>query len=463
MKTIIYILTILFTYQLNGQTTAIPDPVFEQVLINKGLDTGPIDGVVTTANINMISELIVNNSSITDLTGVEDFTALVKLDCHNNQLTSLDVSQNLALVWLNCQFNQITTLDVTQNTDLDYFTCMSNQLNVIDVTQNTLLTSFFCGSNQLTNLDISQNQILASLNCDYNQLTSLGTSQNTMLTSIHCNKNQISNINIVQNQALQYLFCNDNHLTSIDVSLNSNLTELSTSINQLTNLDVTHNAILRYLVCHDNELTSLDVSQNAGLEQLNFSNNQISEIDVSQNLTLVMFMGIGNPLGMLDFSQNTSLTSLACDYCQLTCVNLKNGTVTNSLSLNNNPDLHCLSVDDVSISQTNWHISAQMTLSLNCMDSCTTSVPASIDQGEIVNNPIFVYPNPTNGPLTIDLSEFSTNINATLFNCLGQTIFFQTFEYSEQISFEIEAPKGLYFLQLDTDFGKSEMIKVIKE
>ncbi len=48
--------------------------------------------------------LNVNSQNISDLTGIEDFTALTSLVAIN-QLTSLDVSQNTALTDLSC--NQI--------------------------------------------------------------------------------------------------------------------------------------------------------------------------------------------------------------------------------------------------------------------------------------------------------------------------------------------------------------------
>ena len=55
---------------------------------------------VPTANINTITSLDVSSTFIADLTGIEDFTALESLWCHDNQLTSLDVSQNTAFNWV---------------------------------------------------------------------------------------------------------------------------------------------------------------------------------------------------------------------------------------------------------------------------------------------------------------------------------------------------------------------------
>lgn len=54
-----------------------------------------------------------NDLGISDLTGVEAFTALTGLQCSYNQLTSLDVAQNILLRKLMCNTNnQLTCLNV---------------------------------------------------------------------------------------------------------------------------------------------------------------------------------------------------------------------------------------------------------------------------------------------------------------------------------------------------------------
>ena len=76
MKTIITILTVVLLSQaISAQTTLIPDANFEQALIDRGYDTGTPDGSVPTANISSIDSLDVSWKNISDLTGIEDFTA----------------------------------------------------------------------------------------------------------------------------------------------------------------------------------------------------------------------------------------------------------------------------------------------------------------------------------------------------------------------------------------------------
>ena len=107
-KPLLFCTTLFLANLIFAQTTAIPDANFEQALINLGYDTGSPNGSVPTANINTVTVLGLIPSNISDLTGIEDFTALTVLYCQNNLLTNLDLSQNTALVELSCQDNQLT-------------------------------------------------------------------------------------------------------------------------------------------------------------------------------------------------------------------------------------------------------------------------------------------------------------------------------------------------------------------
>ena len=203
-----------------GQTTLIPDTAFEQALIDLGYDTGTPDGSVPTVNISSVTDLLVYSKNISDLTGIEDFTALTELRCQSNQLTSLDVSNNTALVGLGCNDNQLTSLDLSNNTALSGLACGSNQLTSLDVSNNTSLTLLGCFYNQLTSLDVSDNTALTELTCDGNQLTSLDVSNNTALTFLNCSDNQLTCLNVKNgnNTNMTYLIgVNNPNLSCIEV------------------------------------------------------------------------------------------------------------------------------------------------------------------------------------------------------------------------------------------------------
>ena len=100
--------------------TSISDSNFEAALEALGYDDISGDGQVPTKLIEAITTLDVNTKSITDLTGIEDFVALTSLTAYDNNLGTVDVSNNVNLVSLDFQFAGLTALDVSTNTALQY-------------------------------------------------------------------------------------------------------------------------------------------------------------------------------------------------------------------------------------------------------------------------------------------------------------------------------------------------------
>ena len=240
MKTSLLSLTILCFVNLNAQQTFVPDDNFEAYLEANAMGNGiPNDDYATTTNISGVITLNIDSQNISDLTGIEDFTVLTNLYCNLNQLTTLDLSQNLNLNWLQCHTNQIASIDVTQNLNLAYLGCWNNNLSSLDISMNSGLIEIGCGNNpNLSSLDVTQNSSLMILDTYGNPLTSLDLSQNSALTTLFCGYNQLTSLDFSQNLDLTYLQCHDNQLSYLELSLNNNLIELNCSANQLTCLNV---------------------------------------------------------------------------------------------------------------------------------------------------------------------------------------------------------------------------------
>jgi len=73
-----------------------------------------------------------------------------------------------------------------------------------------------------------------------------------------------------------------------------------------------------------------------------------------------------------------------------------------------------------------------------------------------------IYPNPTTGDIFINLTEVKAQLKATLTNSLGQVVFSEKFESKNTIKLNIKTPKGIYFLQLETENGDIITKKIIK-
>ena len=80
MRSKIFILILISQFGF-AQNTYVPDDNFEQALIDLGYDD-TLDDYVLTENISGVTELDVSSEEISDLTGIEDFTALTALYCN---------------------------------------------------------------------------------------------------------------------------------------------------------------------------------------------------------------------------------------------------------------------------------------------------------------------------------------------------------------------------------------------
>jgi len=399
-KGISLIITVLLIASAYTQTTAIPDVNFEQALINLGYDTGSPNGSVFTANINSVSSLIIpNNSNVSDLTGIEDFTALVSLTCNHNILTSLNLSQNIFLDTLILRFNQITNLNISQNNTLRWLDCYHNQLASLNVTQNTNLIH---------------------LNCEWNLLTNIDVTQNINLKNLACGNNQLSNVNILQN---------------------ANIESLSITYNQLSNIDLTNNTVLNFLVCDYNQINSLDVTDNPLLWSLSCGNNQISELNLIENIALT------------DFSCNNNL---------LTCLSLKNGNNSNFtyFSATNNPYLTCIEVDNPTWSSINWTlIDVGASFSNNCNNVCSL---VGFEENQLEQS-INLYPNPVKEIVMFRFETIMKEVIVQINNIHGQTFLKQRFDYTDNIDLDIEHfNSGFYFARIATG-NRVKTIKFIKK
>lgn len=330
MKHLLSTLLFLLPLLTHAQTTNIPDPAFEQALIDLGYDN-IIDGVVTTSDIVDIPYLDVSMKNIQDLTGIEDFDSLVSLECNDNQLTSLVMSQFENLSYLGCHNNQLTSLDVSQFEGLWNLDCYNNQLTYLDVSQHNGLTFLSCGNNELdtlimpeasqnfreleasnnnlTHLEMTNYALIAWIAAENNQLNSVDLSGSTVEFLVSFNNNLITEINL-DGSDLTYLLLENNQLSFLDLSGLSNLSFFSTIGNpDLGCIKINQNQLENNPIGPDSDFWSVDTTTYYALECSDASLNQanqnacklypnpaheqlhISGIGTETNLTIYDFTG----------------------------------------------------------------------------------------------------------------------------------------------------------------------------
>ncbi len=307
--------------------TYVPDDKFENGLIVLGYDN-VLDNYVNTANIEGLTNLDISDLAITDLTGIEDFKALTKLNCSSNSFTSINLSGL------------------------------------------TNLNELLCGRNKsLTSLDCSGLPELTTLNVFSSALTSLNVSGLTKLSYINCNLNALSTLNVSGLTSLNTLYCAENNLSSLNVSGLTSLIDLECNKNKLTSLNCTGLTSLANLICYENKLTSLTVSGLTSLNKIQTQNNNLTSLDVS---------------GL------TNLKELTCNNNNLSSLNLINTTSLTNLSSTINPSLLCIQVSNVAqaIAKTQqfWFIDNQSIFNLDC------SVTSIDESSNIISSNIFPNP-----------------------------------------------------------------------
>ncbi|MEO9893369.1 MAG: hypothetical protein ABJF52_12650, partial [Aurantibacter sp.] len=232
-----------------GAMTAITGPIFEDYLIQSGIDTNTTpDGFVLTSAISNLTELKINSYDISDFTGLDDFTALAEFEMLNNQAVA------------------IQPINFSGNTNLDKITII-NSPNVPSV-------------------DISQNNALRDLS-----IVTRGTVFNS--------------IDLTGKTNLLLLQLADNNISSIDLSPVPNLTFLGVAVNPITSLDVSGFADLEALDTYESQITSLDLSSNTKLTRIDGKDGALTSLNLKN--------GFNTNLNSVNLDGNAGLSCIQVD------------------------------------------------------------------------------------------------------------------------------------------------------
>lgn len=99
-----------------------------------------------------------------------------------------------------------------------------------------------------------------------------------------------------------------------------------------------------------------------------------------------------------------------------------------------------------------------------CVDTsmCLTVTFADLAENETALS-VSLYPNPTNGTVNIRLGDVSDEVNVKVINATGVLTYHDTFKNTDHIAFDIDAPAGVYFVELTLDQGMSRYYRLIKK
>jgi len=439
-------LFILFicTLSLMAQQTYVPDDNFETALINMGYDD-VLDDYVLTANISALTSLSLDNQSISDMTGIEDFGLLEFLYLQDNLLTEIDLAKNVQLkeLWLN--FNQLKSLDLSANVRLVNAVVHANKLTNLITDGAVRLEYLECSENELMTIDVSNNINLMGLVIDMNPMKTIDLVNIVKLHTLSLIGGKITRLDCSANKNLENLYCYDGMLNELIVKGAEKLDALDCSGNSLTTLDLSENLQLKELSCHSNQINSLDLSGLPILTHAWIDNNQFIELKTDGAIALEQIDCSNNKIEDLDFSTNVSLNYFNCRDNALKSLNIKNGNNENIFEMDtrNNPALGCIQVDNAVYSTSNWNnIDATSSFSEDCFYALGVG-------DEELNSELLLYPNPS--------------VNHLIFECKVPLLSLEVYSYLGQCLMEVKDPEseidisvlnpGLYVIRIISENG----------
>jgi len=471
----------LFLQNVFAQYTQVPDPNFEQALIDLGIDSeGVLDGQFLTVDAENVTYLYVDYYNINDLTGIEAFINLEWLDASDNNISEIDLSLiSSTIIWtLRLGNNNLSEIDLSQIPSIVNIGLHHNNFKSISVTNLQHLYILSISYNPLTNIDLS-NSIIQVLEINNTPITNIDLSTNTNLRVLEIHESQIQTLDFTNNPNLEEVRTSNSPLASINLPNNPNLEILDVDACQLTALDITNCPSLLDLECGDNMLASLDLSNNELLEDLSIINNQITSIDLTNSPNIFRFWAINNLIeGDLDLTSNPILEDLwldnnlfttldlsqssileqafLSDNPNLLMVNIKNGNNTDMASFFalNCPQFSCLVVDDPLADNDNIFVGANTTL-VGSVEECNLSISVYELQGLIQ-----VYPNPVKNILHIENNHNIEFEKITVHDILGKAVLIEKNSFNQLNLSDIKS--GILFLKIETEGGTITK-KIIKE
>jgi len=421
---------ICFIYAgISAQKTYVPDDSFEQYLIWLELDD-MLDDSVLTENIVDVQTLQMGYSSIHDLTGLEGFLSLDTLllsELQDSDISYLDMSVVPWLKYLDCynQNGQIDSINLSQNTDLQFLDASGNTITDINLSNNPMLEYLTFNFNQLSVIDLSNNSLLKDLWINNNNLTSLDLTVNDSLISLRCSLNDITELDLSNKPNLELVFCEDNNLSILELNNAPALGSLWCRGNQILELDVLNKPNLSQLFAGDNLLTSLDLSSCGSLIWIWLYSNQLFELNVANGLNSYM---AGFPGGGIEYIPDFT----------------------------DNPDLTCITVDNVEHSTEWWNtvgypifenpngyvsIDSTMYFSSDC---------ASVLVDELNSETVLIYPNPAKNYITVNLNGLEeTSSILKIYDLSGKLVFEKQYSYITTIDVS-DFSNGVYTLEVST-------------
>ncbi|MEM6720868.1 MAG: LamG-like jellyroll fold domain-containing protein [Bacteroidota bacterium] len=358
MKKIIYTFMFLMSFYAVAQTTFVPDDNFEAYLEANGAGNGIAnDNLASTAGMQGLPFLNIQNQNIADLTGIEVMTNLFTLFASGNTFSTLDVSTNLNLNTIIANNNpNLITFVATVGNNIRTLNLSNSALTQLDTSMLLNLETLDVSNNMITSLDLASNGMLDNVYVQNNALTFLNVANgfngdivdfnatgNSGLTCINVDNASAGYLIAWQKDAAasfgencydtfvpddnfeDYLETHDDNGNIVPLGSNRSMGNgisgddyvRTSRISSVTSLNISFSFIA--------DITGIE--DFAALEILDFSMNGVGNFDLSNNIALKELYCASNGMSSINIAANVNLEILDCS---------DNGNITIDVSNNSN-------------------------------------------------------------------------------------------------------------------------------
>lgn len=303
-------------------------------------------------------------------------------------------------------------------------------------------------------IDMAEAALIYKLNISGANISDLtGLEAFVNLTLLQCGNNQISSFDSSMFPNLKELMCMENDLTTLDVASLQYLELVYCDGNQLTSLNLAGLQYLKDIHCHLNPMASLNLSNLPALERFSSWGTPFTTLNFEESPLLKELRISGTQLTELDLSHNPQITYMGCtDNPLLESINLHNGAsmlFALECAFTNNPNLSFMCIDegeDAVIANCTWDTALP----------AMSTVCSAMGMGDFAEAAVSVFPNPTNGLVTISGPGAINSIE--VYDIQGRFILNSE---AEQIDFS-GYPAGVYLMKINADAGAASQ-RLIKE
>ena len=173
---------------------------------------------------------------------------------------------------------------------IDRFFCNSknvNSVNGIEKLKN--ITTLSMTDNNITSVDLSENKLLDKILLSGNKINFINISNNSALKTVSLSRNKLNNIDVSNNINLLILDLRNNNLKTLNIDNNIKIKNLMVSFNDISELKVDKLPLLEKLLIDNTKIVNINLNENTKLKELDISKTPMTYLDISKNLNLSVF------------------------------------------------------------------------------------------------------------------------------------------------------------------------------